>query len=72
MAKLTNKQMNEQVRVTCYRVTETMTRRQALKRYEEGMACCDPGSSEYERYSTIYWRLKDGLTEVTDDIDNPY
>ena len=72
MARLTKKQMDEQVSVTCYRHKETMTRRKALKKYEEGMRCCDPGSSEYERYSTIYWRLMDGLTEVTDNIDNPY
>lgn len=71
MARLTKRQMDEQVKVTCYRKTETMTRRKALKEYEEGMRCCDPGSSEYERYSTIYWRLMDGLTEVTDDIDAP-
>ena len=72
MARLTKKQMDEQVSVTCYRQKEIMTRRKALKKYEDGMRCCDPGSSEYERYSTIYWRLMDGLTEVTDDIDNPY
>ena len=71
MARLTKIQMAEQVRVTCYRKTETMTRRDALKFYQEGMMCCDAGSSEYERYSTIYWRLMDGLTEVTDDIDAP-
>ena len=72
MAKLTKQQMDEQVTVTCYRQKETMTRRKALKEYREGMACCDPGSSEYERYSTIYWRLMDGLNEVTDDIDAPF
>lgn len=69
---MTKKQMDEQVRVTCYRKTETMTRRQALKRYQEGMMCCDPGSSECERYTTIVCRLMAGLTEVTDDIDAPY
>ncbi len=67
MARLTKKQMDEQVTVTCYRQKETMTRRKALEEYEEGMACCDPGSSEYCRYSTIYWRLMDGLTEVDDN-----
>lgn len=72
MSGLTVSKLAEQVTVTCYRKTEKMTRRKALKKYEEGMRCCDPGSSEYERYSTIYWRLMDGLTEVTDDIDNPY
>lgn len=72
MARLTRQQMVEQVTVTCYRQTETMTRREALAKYKEGMQCCDPGSSEHERYETIYWRLMDGLTKVTDNIDAEY
>ena len=69
MARLTKKQMEEQVTVTCYRKTETMTRGEALAFYQEGMMGCDPGSSECERYTTIFCRLMDGLTVVTDDID---
>ena len=67
MARLTKKQMAEQVRVTCYRKTETMTRGEALAYYQEGMMCCDPGSSECQRYTTIVCRLMDGLTEVSDE-----
>ena len=67
MARLTKKQMAEQVRVTCYRKTETMTRREALKFYQEGMMCCDPGSSECRRYTTIVCRLMSGATEVSDE-----
>ena len=72
MARLTKKQMAEQVTVTCYRQTKTITRGEALAFYQEGMMCCDPGSSECERYTTIVCRLMDGLTEVTDDIDAEY
>lgn len=38
MAKLTKKQLDEKVVVTCYRETKTMTRRAAIKLYEEGCA----------------------------------
>lgn len=67
MARLTKKQMDEQVRVTCYRKTKTMTRREALKFYQDGMMSCDPCSSECERYTTIVCRLMDGLTEASDE-----
>lgn len=67
MAKLTKKQLDEKVKVTCYRETKKMTRRAAIKLYEEGMRCCD--GSERDRYTTIYFQLMDGLTEVTDEID---
>lgn len=67
MARLTKKQMAEQVTVTCYRKKKTMTRGEALAYYQEGMMCCDPGSSECQRYTTIVCRLMDGLTEVSDE-----
>lgn len=67
MARLTKKQLAEQVTVTCYRKTETMTRREAIKEFEEGMRCCD--GSERDRYTTIYFQLMDGLSDVTDEID---
>lgn len=67
MARLTKKQMDEQVRVTCYRKTETMTRRKAIKEFEEGMRCCD--GSERDRYTSIYFQLMDGLKDVTDEIE---
>ena len=69
MARLTKKQMAEQVTVTCYRQTEKMTRKEAVKFYMDGMMGCDPGSSECARYTSIYFQLLDGLTEVTDEID---
>lgn len=63
MAKLN---MNELVKVTCYRKTETMTRRQAIKEFYEGMMCCE--GSEGERYTTIYWQLMEGRKNVTDEL----
>ena len=69
MTDLSASKLAEQVTVTCYRQTKTMTRGEAIAFYSEGMQCCDPGSSEHERYETIYWRLLEGLTVVTDDID---
>lgn len=58
--------MNEKVQVTCYRKTKTMTRKQAIKEFYEGMLCCE--GSEGERYTTIYLQLMEGLTNVTDEI----
>ena len=69
MARLTKKQMAEQVTVTCYRQTETMTRKEAIDFYREGMMSCDPGSSECGRYTSIFFQLMEGLTEVTDEIE---
>ena len=67
MAKLTARKMNEQVKVTCYRQTETMTRKEAIAYYQEGMMCCDPGSSECGRYTTIVCQLLAGFMEVSDE-----
>ena len=65
--KLTERQMNETVTVTCYRKKEKMTRRAAIDYYQEGMACCDPGSSEFERYATIYMQLTLGFMDCSDE-----
>ena len=67
MKQLTKQQLAEQVTVTCYRKTETMTRKEAIEKYQEGMMCCDPGSSECERYTTIYCKLMEGEREVSDE-----
>lgn len=64
MIKFTKKEMKEMVSVTCYGITETMTRQKALEKYREGAACCD--GSEAERYSTIVMQLLDGETECYD------
>lgn len=58
--------MKQQVTITCYGETETMTRKKALEKYFEGMLYCD--GSEQERYTTIYLQLMEGLTNVTDEI----
>ena len=67
MARLTKKQMDEQVTVTCYRETEKMKRRDAIDFYEEGMMSVDPGSSECERYTTIYCQLMEGCMHCSDE-----
>lgn len=41
MKALTKKQLNEKVKITCYRQTETMVRKDAIDEYYEGMVCCD-------------------------------
>ena len=66
MARLTKKQLSEQVTITCYRNTEKMKRSNALKYYRQGIMCCDPGSSECERYTTIYFQLLDGRMHCSD------
>ena len=66
--KLTEKQMNERVRVVCYNQLERMTRRAALDKYLDGMMACDSGSSEYERYANIYCQLQSGATTVSDKL----
>lgn len=66
MKQLTKKQLNEKVKITCYRQTETMTRREAIEEYYEGMMYCD--GSEAERYTTIYWQLMEGWMECSDEI----
>ena len=67
MAGLTKRQLEEQVKVTCYRETETMKRRDAIAYYQEGMLSCDPGSSECERYTTIFCQLLEGRMVCSDE-----
>lgn len=58
--------LDEQVKVTCYRETETMTRRKALEFYYEGMKCSE--GSEHDRYETIFFQLMEGRMEASDEI----
>jgi len=60
----TRKQLARQVTVTCYGKKETMTRKEALDKYYEGMMCCE--GSERDRYVTVYCQLMEGLTDVDD------
>lgn len=56
-----------EVKVTCYRQTETYpSARAAIEHFMEGMWSCDPRSSEYRRYELIVERLQEGQTEVDD------
>lgn len=66
MKRLTKKQLNEKVKVTCYRRTEVMTRKKAIDEFYEGMIFCD--GSEAERYTTIYLQLMEGRMECSDEI----
>lgn len=53
------------VYVYCYNEWEVWaSRKAAMDFYEEGARCCD--GCEAERYSNIYWGLKDGYECVTD------
>ena len=58
---------NDVVTVTCYRETKTYKRADAMAFFLEGMAWCDPSSSEHDRYAKIYTALARGETVVTDE-----
>lgn len=58
--------LNERVKVTCYRETKTMTRREGLQFYYEGMKCSE--GCEHDRYETIFFQLMEGYMEVSDEI----
>ena len=68
MAKisLTNEQLNEKVKVTCYNRTKVYTRKDAIKFFRDGIIACDPESSECDRYQNIYVGLLAGKMEVSD------
>ena len=59
------------VKVTCYGKTTVFdSAKKAIKHFKDGMRCCDPYSSEYERYEMIVDRLQSGETTVNDELDN--
>lgn len=60
------KQMKEKVKVICYNKEKTMTRKEALDLYYEGMLCCD--GCEAERYQNIVCQLLEGAMVARDDI----
>ena len=64
MENLTKSKLDEQVRIRCYNQWETMTRREGMEKYLEGMRCCD--GSERERYQNIFFALLDGEMIATD------
>ena len=55
---------NDIVTVVCYGQTETMTRKKAIEKYQEGMMCCE--GSEQERYTKIYFELLEGKKVCSD------
>lgn len=59
-------ELNEKVKVTCYRETKEMARGSAINFYSKGMCACDPNSSEYDRYCSIVSQLLERKTEVDD------
>lgn len=65
MKHFTKKELKQEVTVTCYGQTETMTREEAIDEYYEGMMCCE--GSEGERYKSIYCQLMNGDTNVSDE-----
>lgn len=58
--------LNEKVTTTCYGMTQTKTRREALEEYYEGMKCSE--GHEHERYETIFFQLLEGYVECSDQI----
>lgn len=65
MTRLTKKQLNETVTITCYGKTEQRKRGEAMDFYLEGARCCD--GCEAERYFNIYCDLIDGLMVCSDE-----
>lgn len=57
-------QLNERVNICCYNRWETMTRREGLEKYREGMLCSE--GSEHERYEKIFFDLLEGKMIATD------
>lgn len=53
--------------VTCYGQKETLTRKAAMAKYLECMACSE--GAEHERYETIFFQLMAGRCRVSDQID---
>ena len=64
MANLTKKQLNEQVNIICYNQQETMTRKEGIEKYLEGVRCCE--GSERDRYLNIYLDLIEGKMIASD------
>lgn len=56
----------DMVTITCYGREETLSRSAAIKKYKEGMRCCE--GSERERYTNIYLQLIEGKTKCTDNV----
>ena len=54
------------VTVICYGQKEVMSRSAAIKKYKEGMMCCE--GSERERYTNIYLQLIDGQKNCSDHV----
>ena len=56
------------ITIVCYDRKETWSGRyKAIKFYKTGMNCCDPYSSEWERYSTIVAQLMCGFDFCCDE-----
>lgn len=53
------------VKVTCCGKTETMTRKDAIALYTDGVICTE--GSEQQRYSKILAELMAGCTECSDE-----
>jgi hypothetical protein len=65
--KLTKKQLEEKVKVICYGEEKTYTRKKAIEFFRRGIICCDPNSSECERYMNIYAHLMAGAMVAKDE-----
>lgn len=65
--KLTKAQMAEKVTVVCYGKKKTYIRKDAIEFFKNGILCCDPDSSECERYINIYSHLTAGAMIAKDE-----
>lgn len=58
--------MEDIVTITCYGRTKTYTRKEATKKFLEGMMMCE--GAERDRYTNIYLDLLDGKKNINGDI----
>ena len=54
----------DKVTITCYGRKESLLRADAIRKYQEGMMCCE--GSERERYTNIYIQLISGQENIKD------
>jgi hypothetical protein len=60
-------------KITCYRENEYWSsKKNAMAFYKRGCKECDPSSSEWSRYATIYTQLKGGASSASDHDGDDY
>ena len=65
--------LSKLTKITCYRENEYWSsKKKAMAFYKRGCKECDPSSSEWSRYATIYTQLKNGANSASDHDGDDY